>query len=105
MMDSCYIAPVPTSIFAGKLRDANNPRNEMVKLPSVYSDNHQKQLQQSHVKTFDTIGRSINTEGLALSSRYTPYEWMQMNLLQYNIADTNRNYAEKLRSDAARVLR
>lgn len=41
----------------------------------------------------------------ALYTRYTPYEWMQNSLNNYNEADTNRNLAERLRSDAVRVMR
>lgn len=65
------------------------PGMEMVKFPSLGGD----------------LGKSINTAAIALSSRYTPYEWTQMNLKHYSEADTNRNYAEKLRSDKVRVMR
>ncbi|KAK9732128.1 hypothetical protein QE152_g13059 [Popillia japonica] len=41
----------------------------------------------------------------ALYTRYTPLEWTQNNLKQYNEADTNRNYSERLRGDAIRVMR
>lgn len=41
----------------------------------------------------------------ALYTRYTPYEWTQNSLNNYNEADTNRNFAERLRSDAVRVMR
>ncbi|XP_063228065.1 tektin-3-like isoform X2 [Bacillus rossius redtenbacheri] len=41
----------------------------------------------------------------ALYTRYTPYEWMQSNISHFNEADTNRNYAERLRGDAVRVMR
>nr|CAD7574103.1 unnamed protein product [Timema californicum] len=41
----------------------------------------------------------------ALYTRYTPYEWTQSNLSHYNEADTNRNFAERLRGDAVRVMR
>ncbi|XP_067002251.1 tektin-3 isoform X2 [Anabrus simplex] len=41
----------------------------------------------------------------ALYTRYTPYEWTQNNISNFNEADTNRNYAERLRNDAVRVMR
>lgn len=41
----------------------------------------------------------------ALYTRYTPLEWTQANLHSYNEADTNRNYSERLRCDAVRVMR
>ncbi|PNF37675.1 Tektin-3 [Cryptotermes secundus] len=41
----------------------------------------------------------------ALYTRYTPYEWMQSNISHYNEADTNRNFSERLRGDAIRVIR
>lgn len=41
----------------------------------------------------------------ALYTRYTPYEWTQTSLSNYNEADTNRNLSERLRSDAVRVMR
>lgn len=41
----------------------------------------------------------------ALYTRYTPYEWVQSSLSHYNEADTTRNFSERLRSDAVRVIR
>lgn len=41
----------------------------------------------------------------ALYTRYTNLEWTQANLSAYNEADTNRNYAERLRCDAVRTMR
>jgi tektin-3 len=41
----------------------------------------------------------------ALYTRYTPYEWTQSNISHYNEADTNRNFSERLRGDAIRVMR
>lgn len=41
----------------------------------------------------------------ALYTRYTPTEWIENNLKNYNESDTNRNYSERLRSDVVRVLR
>ncbi|RZF48215.1 hypothetical protein LSTR_LSTR006182 [Laodelphax striatellus] len=41
----------------------------------------------------------------ALYTRFTPYEWVQNSLSHYNEADTTRNFAERLRSDAVRVIR
>lgn len=41
----------------------------------------------------------------ALYTRFTPYEWTQNSLNHYNESDTNRNFAERLRSDAVRVMR
>lgn len=41
----------------------------------------------------------------ALYSRYTPFEWTQSNINYYNESDTNRNYSERLRNDAVRVIR
>lgn len=41
----------------------------------------------------------------ALYTRYTALEWTQANLQAFNEADTNRNYSERLRCDAIRVLR
>ncbi len=76
-MDPCYVSPIANSIGAA------------VKFPSIVQD----------------LEKTSNAGAVALSSRYTPYEWTQMNLKHYNEADTHRNYAEKLRSDAVRVLR
>ncbi|XP_049779624.1 tektin-3-like [Schistocerca cancellata] len=41
----------------------------------------------------------------ALYSRYTPFEWTQSNINYYNESETNRNYAERLRNEAVRVIR
>lgn len=41
----------------------------------------------------------------ALYTRYTPLEWTQSNLKNFNEADTNRNYSERLRGDFIRVMR
>ncbi|KAF5299852.1 hypothetical protein FQA39_LY11389 [Lamprigera yunnana] len=41
----------------------------------------------------------------ALYTRYTPLEWTQMNIKNYNESDTNRNYSERLRGDVIRVMR
>lgn len=41
----------------------------------------------------------------ALYTRYTALEWTQAGLKEYNEADTNRNYSERLRCDAVRVMR
>jgi tektin-3 len=41
----------------------------------------------------------------ALYTRYTPYEWTQSNISHYNEADTYRNFSERLRGDAIRVMR
>ncbi|XP_014287503.1 tektin-3 [Halyomorpha halys] len=41
----------------------------------------------------------------ALYTRYTPYEWVQNALSHYNESDTNRNIAERVRSDAIRLMR
>nr|CAH7734744.1 unnamed protein product [Callosobruchus chinensis] len=41
----------------------------------------------------------------ALYTRYTPLEWTRSNLKFYNEADTNRNYAERLKGDFIRVMR
>ncbi|XP_014248255.1 tektin-3-like [Cimex lectularius] len=41
----------------------------------------------------------------ALYTRYTPYEWSQASISNYNEADTNRNFSERLRSDAIRIMR
>ncbi|BET03207.1 microtubule cytoskeleton organization [Nesidiocoris tenuis] len=41
----------------------------------------------------------------ALYTRYTPYEWSQAALCNFNEADTSRNIAERLRSDAVRIMR
>uniref|UniRef100_A0A0A9ZFA0 Tektin n=1 Tax=Lygus hesperus TaxID=30085 RepID=A0A0A9ZFA0_LYGHE len=41
----------------------------------------------------------------ALYTRYTPYEWSQAALCNFNEADTNRNFSERLRSDAVRIMR
>lgn len=41
----------------------------------------------------------------ALYTRYTPLEWTQANLSNYNESDTNRNYSERLRGDFIRVMR
>ncbi|XP_065221213.1 tektin-3-like [Planococcus citri] len=75
-VDPCYVPPSRAGM-------------ELVKFPSLGQD----------------MGKSINTGAIALSSRFTPYEWTQMNLKHYSEADTNRNYAEKLRSDAVRAMR
>lgn len=45
------------------------------------------------------------TARAALYTRYTPLEWTQSNLQVYNEADTNRNYSERLRCDAVRIMR
>lgn len=41
----------------------------------------------------------------ALYTRYTPLEWTQGNLRNYNESDTNRNYSERLRGEFLRVMR
>ncbi|KAJ8974176.1 hypothetical protein NQ317_004853 [Molorchus minor] len=41
----------------------------------------------------------------ALYTRYTPLEWTQGNLRNYNESDTTRNYSERLRNDFVRVMR
>lgn len=41
----------------------------------------------------------------ALYTRYTALEWSQGNQYTFNEADTNRNYAERLRCDSVRLLR
>ncbi|KAL1128885.1 hypothetical protein AAG570_013419 [Ranatra chinensis] len=41
----------------------------------------------------------------ALYTRYTPYEWAQSQISNFNEADTNRNYSENLRSDAIKLMR
>lgn len=41
----------------------------------------------------------------ALYTRYTPYEWSQASASIFNESDTNRNYSERLRCDAVRVMR
>lgn len=41
----------------------------------------------------------------ALYTRYTPLEWTQNNLRNYNESDTNRNYSERLRNEFTRVMR
>ncbi|XP_066250669.1 tektin-3-like [Euwallacea similis] len=46
-----------------------------------------------------------HTTRAALYTRYTPLEWTQSNLKNYSVADTNRNYSERLRGDFIRVMR
>ncbi|KAK6632537.1 hypothetical protein RUM43_013305 [Polyplax serrata] len=46
-----------------------------------------------------------NAARAALYTRYTPYEWMQNNISHYNEADSNRNFSERARADACRVMR
>lgn len=46
-----------------------------------------------------------NAARAALYTRYTPYEWMQNNISHFNEADANRNFSEKARADACRVMR
>lgn len=41
----------------------------------------------------------------ALYTRYTPLEWTQQNLRNYNEADTNKNYSERLRGEFIRIMR
>ncbi|XP_065340358.1 tektin-3-like [Cloeon dipterum] len=41
----------------------------------------------------------------ALYSRHTPHEWLQNNMRNYHEADSTRNLAERLRSEAVRVMR
>lgn len=41
----------------------------------------------------------------ALYTRYTTSTWVQGNLYNYNEADTNRHYSERLRHDFVRVMR
>lgn len=41
----------------------------------------------------------------ALYTRYTPAEWSNYCLNTYNDADTAKNFSERLRSDAVRVMR
>ncbi|XP_045462651.1 tektin-3-like [Harmonia axyridis] len=41
----------------------------------------------------------------ALYTRYTPFEWTQNNLKNFNESDTNRNYSERLRGEFIRVMR
>lgn len=108
-MDPCYISAVPTTSgdCIGKLRTVDKRDIETFKFPSVCPHNNRHQhhgYHQPQMQRIDTV-TGENTNAIALSSRYTPYEWTRMNLLQYNVADTDRNHAEKLRSDAVRILR
>lgn len=41
----------------------------------------------------------------AMYTRYTPYEWTQNNIVHYNESDANRNYSERVRADASRIMR
>lgn len=41
----------------------------------------------------------------ALFTRYTPEEWSQHNVSQFNESDTIRNYSERLRNDFVKVMR
>lgn len=41
----------------------------------------------------------------ALYTRYTPHEWGQYTVANYNESDTKRNYAERLRNDIVRCVR
>lgn len=41
----------------------------------------------------------------ALYTRYSTSTWVQGNLHNYNEADTNRHYSERLRHDFVRVMR
>ncbi|RZC34424.1 Tektin, AIP3, SCP-1, Atg14, and/or Myosin tail 1 domain containing protein [Asbolus verrucosus] len=41
----------------------------------------------------------------ALYTRYTPLEWTQNNLRNYNESDTNKNYSERLRGEFIKVMR
>lgn len=77
--DPCYVSPIATNF------------GPIVRFPSLSQD-----LQ---------LAKCNESKNIALSSRFTPYEWTQMNLRHYNESDTNRNHAEKLRSEAVRALR
>lgn len=41
----------------------------------------------------------------ALYTRYTPYEWGQNTIANYNESDAKRNYAERMRNDIIRCVR
>ncbi|CAG9086988.1 unnamed protein product [Plutella xylostella] len=41
----------------------------------------------------------------ALYTRYTPHEWAQHSVRNYNDSDAKRNYSERVRSDILRMLR
>lgn len=41
----------------------------------------------------------------AMYTRYTPYEWTQHNIHHFNESDANRNYSERVRADASRIIR
>lgn len=41
----------------------------------------------------------------ALYTRYTPGEWHQSCITSYAEADVNRHHSERLRNDAARLMR
>lgn len=41
----------------------------------------------------------------ALYTRFTPTEWNQHCIATYNTSDTNRNYAERMRNEAVRLVR
>lgn len=41
----------------------------------------------------------------ALYTRFTPSEWSQHCIATYNTSDTNRNHAERMRSEAVRTIR
>jgi tektin-3 len=41
----------------------------------------------------------------ALYTRYTPYEWGQNTISNYNDSDAKRNYSERMRNDIMRCMR
>lgn len=41
----------------------------------------------------------------ALYTRYTPNEWFQKQIRYYGEADANRNYSERVRNEAVKIVR
>lgn len=85
-LDPCFISELPSK----------NTNTEIVRFPVLSRETSMPGA---------LLSKTPYMQMIPISSQYTPYEWTQMNLLQYNDADTKRNSSERLRSDATRLLR
>ncbi|KAG8247232.1 tektin-3-like [Homalodisca vitripennis] len=92
--ENVEVVPLPSQPVTNALVDAGcSPRGmatEPLRFPNLVSG---------------TERNPAHAARAALYTRYTPYEWTQNNLNHYNESDSNRNFAERLRSDAVRTMR
>lgn len=92
--ENVEVTPLPSQPVTNALQDTcytpNGMATEPLRFPNL-------------VTGFDR--NPANAARAALYTRYTPYEWMQNNVSHYNEADANRNFSERVRADACRVMR